>query len=101
MDLHYRPEPSKRLDRDGCRPSEIARQRPALVTRIQGHESYRDFDAQHTLRGGHYTENEREWPHPEDSAPPKRFVMDEEDRCERMNRELRASGNLQIMGDAE
>ena len=98
-DLHYRPDAPKRCTRDGARPSEIARQRPALATRIQGEESYQDFDPRKTERGGHYVEGEREFPSPS-LEPPKRFVMDEEDRVERMNRQLRG-GHLLVEGDAE
>ena len=99
MDLHFRPDASKNSTRDGCRPSEIARQRPALATRIQGRESYQDFDAQHTLRGGHYTE-EPESPATVAPSPVHRFVMDEEEQCERMNRDLRRGHNLNVVGDA-
>lgn len=95
MDLHYRPEAS-RCDRDGMRPSEIARQRPALATRIQGHESYHDFDARRTERGGHFTEGVEEF-RPE---PLQHFEVDSEERTDRLNRQLR-SGHLSVEGDAE
>lgn len=100
MDLHYRPDASKHSTRDGCRPSEIARQRPALAPRIQGRESYQDFDAQHTLRGGHYTE-EAEEPSMVRPSPVRRFVMNEEEACERMNLDLRGGHHLIVEGDSE
>lgn len=99
MDLHYRPDASKRCTRDGMRPSEIARQRPALAARIQGEESYQDLDPRKSERGGHYVE-ERELPMPIQPEPPRRFVMDEEERVDRMNRQLR-SEHLLVDGDAE
>jgi hypothetical protein len=102
MDLHYRPDASKRYVRDGCRPSEIARQRPALAARIQGEESYQDFDARKTERGGHYSEDSREWPESSTlSEPPRRFIMDETERCERMNQELRGGHRLDVRGDGD
>lgn len=99
MDLHYRPDASKHSTRDGARPSEIARQRPAMAARIQGRESYQDFDSQHTLRGGHYTE-EPEAPSAPMPSPVRRFVMNEEEACERMNKDLRRGHNLNVVGDA-
>lgn len=100
MDLHFKPDASKHSTRDGARPSEIARQRPALATRFQGRESYQDFDAQHTLRGGHYTD-EPESPMAVAPSPVRHFVMDEEERCESMNRDLRRGHLLNVEGDAE
>lgn len=91
MDLHYKPGSFYR-NRDGERPSEIARQRPALAPRIQGHESYEDFDDRRSLRGGHFTEEE-EMPRPEPMRT-QHFVMDEEDHVERFNRQLRGGHTL-------
>jgi hypothetical protein len=99
MDLHYRPDNPRNV-RDGSRPSEIARQRPALATRIQGRESYHDMDADHTLRGGHFTTEERNEPMmPYEPSP--RFVMDERDRCDLFNEQLRGGHRLVVNGDSE
>lgn len=100
MDLHFRPDASKHCTRDGAKASEIARQRPALAPRIQGRESYQDFDAQHTLRGGHYTD-EPESPSAAAPAPVRRFVMNEEEACDRMNKDLRRGHDLNVVGDSE
>lgn len=97
MDLHYDPENPRRV-RDGARPSEIARQRPALVTRAQGRESYSDFDARKTLRGGHFTDEET--PMTPEPMKVERFVMDETERCEQMNKDLRRGHTLDVVGDA-
>ncbi len=71
MDLHYKPGQFYR-NRDGARPSEIASSRPALATRIKGHESMEDFDANRSLRGGE----------------------EGEDYCARFNRQLRGGHSL-------
>lgn len=57
----YRPDDSASIQRDKSYPSEVARQRPALATRIHCRDDYEARDPMNTIRGDHEPGNESPW----------------------------------------